>query len=109
MLLRTKTMQAPNEILDPITWLYYPSDVKEKKLKKPEGIYDFTIIDDGKRVGIVLMDKILWVTWVSWIPGFNYALRGTMKMLELRQIDIPHKMFVKTFIYKKKYSKFKNS
>jgi len=65
-------------------WLYnIPKGEREWKKDRI-----FTIVDGSKRVGIVVLvytpygSRYHDFIWSSWIPGFNYATRGIMKMLE---------------------------
>lgn len=60
-------------------WLYGWSGYREKS---PDVFRAYTIVDEGKRVGIVAIDEGL-IIWSSWISGKNYALRGAMKLIEM--------------------------
>ena len=69
-------------------WLYHepPLMVGDPPGKRRKGFQVFVILDDNKRVGIVAFTSHSYeyedIIWSSWVPGFNYAVRGTMKMIE---------------------------
>jgi len=108
---KNKKFLYPNKTTDPVEWLFY-NDYRE--FGEDPGTYEeairdkdtvaFTIIDKKKRVGVVALSETGSFIWASWTPGHNYAVRGTMKMVEYLLNKNPKKYKNKlwdTDIYKK--------
>jgi len=82
---KMKKFEDPKTVnLSAKEWLYYePPNFPGGELgRKHEYHRTFTVVDNRKRVGIVSTTGSAYILWSSWVPGFNYAVRGTMKMLE---------------------------
>jgi hypothetical protein len=85
---KNKKLLNPKSSLDPVEWLFYGN---YREFGETPGTYEqaikdrhvkaFTIIDKKKRVGVVAFSGDDFI-WASWTPGRNYAVRGTMKMVE---------------------------
>ena len=84
---KNKKLAHPDDPIDPVEWLFYSS---AKSMNREIGTYKeaiknsrvFTIIDKKKRVGVVGLGGMWGIIWASWVPDHNYAVRGTMKMVE---------------------------
>ena len=85
---KNKKFRDPDKTTDPVEWLFYGSSREygqepgtyEEAIKDRDTIA-FTIIDKKKRVGVVAYEDGHFI-WASWVPDHNYAVRGTMKMVE---------------------------
>ena len=110
-----KKFREPKSSSHPVIWLYFdhindyrksyghtnPYKIIKLSKKKP-----YIIVDGNKRVGAVEMS---WsgIVWISWVPGHNYATRGTMKLIEQqlkRDKDLERRIkqgIVDTLIYEK--------
>ena len=86
---KNKKLADPDITTEPVEWLFYSS---YREYGEKPGTYEqaiksrhaktFTIIDKKKRVGVVALSETGSFIWASWTPGHNYAVRGTMKMVE---------------------------
>jgi len=83
---QSKEMLDPDMPVDPYKWIYcgLDSDNNDNCIEREKSkTIPYTIIDKGKRVGIVAIVGWFQLKWSSWVSGHNYSLRGTMKMIEM--------------------------
>jgi len=116
---KMKKYENPEVTLDPFLWLYFGRNSKKygpsPKISQSSST-PFTIIDKGKRVGVVTISGWEALAWASWVPGHNYAGRGMMKLLEkLINEKGEQQQFTKkfkrvdTYIYKKNIPSLKTA
>jgi len=107
----TKWLKKHKKVLPPgidtkgRNWLFYSN---AQEFRTVPGTYKsdtlaWTIVDKGKRVGVVGYNKFsTCMLWASWVPGNNYATRGTMLMLDkLKKIINTPGLIISTAIYDK--------
>ena len=104
-------IMSPWYSTDAEEWLYGWSGYREKT---PDVFRAYTIVDKGKRVGVVAVDEDLLI-WASWVSGKQYALRGAMKLIEMineskdSEFDQVKKEGFSTYIHKRNIPSLKTA